>query len=96
MRFAGSVRFTLTGEDGFSLCTHFGEGPVADEPQCEIAIDRDVYTQLRSGAIDAEEAFLRGRVEIAGDTTRDLDNRIIRVRATALSADGERLMARLA
>ena len=36
------------------------------------------------------------RVEIAGDTARDLDNRIIRVRATALSADGERLMARLA
>jgi len=34
------------------------------------------------------------RVEIEGDTLADLDNRIIRVRATALSADGERLLAR--
>jgi threonylcarbamoyladenosine tRNA methylthiotransferase MtaB len=34
------------------------------------------------------------RVAIEGDTLADLDNRIIRVRATALTADGERLLAR--
>jgi len=65
----GTVRFELTGEAGFTLITHFGEGPVQDEAACSLCVDADVYAQLRNQEIDAQEAFMSGRIGIEGDMT---------------------------
>ena len=45
----GSVHFSVTGDAGFALITHFGAGPVPDEPNASIAVDDDAYRELRSG-----------------------------------------------
>jgi hypothetical protein len=66
-RVQGTVRFSLTGEGGFRLLAHFGGGEPVEPPACELAIDAGVYEKLRSGAIDAQDAFMSGRVDVAGD-----------------------------
>ncbi len=64
---AGSIGLELTGENGFQLVSHFGPGPIPDEPNCTIRIDGSVYDEIRSGALPAQEAFMTGRIEIEGD-----------------------------
>ena len=63
----GSIGLELTGENGFQLVSHFGPGPIPDEPNCTIRIDGSVYDEIRSGALPAQEAFMTGRIEIEGD-----------------------------
>jgi hypothetical protein len=63
----GTVRFSLTGAGGFALVSHFGGGEPAAEPDCELAVDAEIYARLRAGEIDAQEAFMSGKVDIAGD-----------------------------
>jgi len=66
-RVEGCVGFTLAGDGGFSLRTHFGAGEPPTEPHCTITLDASLYEELRRGAIDAESAFLSGRVALEGD-----------------------------
>jgi hypothetical protein len=64
---AGSVRFEVRGEGGFALLTHFGEGPPAATPTTSITVDRDAYRALRAGALNPQEAFLGGQIQVEGD-----------------------------
>ena len=57
----------LKGESGFRVDTHFGSDPLPDEPHCTIRVDDDIYRELRSGSIPAQEAFMSGKIEIEGD-----------------------------
>lgn len=66
----GTVRFSVTGEGGFTLCARFGGGEPAEPADCEVSIDRDVHARLRAGEIDAQDAFMSGKVDIAGDMQR--------------------------
>lgn len=63
----GTVRLTLDGPGGFSLCAHFGGGTPGGSPDCELVIDSSIYGPLRSGEIDPQEAFMSGKIEIDGD-----------------------------
>ena len=63
----GTVRFTLTGPQGFSLLSHFGGGEPALEPDCALSIDGELYSELRAGEIDPQEAFMSGKIELTGD-----------------------------
>lgn len=64
---AGTVGLTLTGPGGFCLRAHFGGGPPAAEPDCDLILDREIYAQLRAGEIDPQDAFMGGKIEINGD-----------------------------
>lgn len=64
---AGAVQFSVTGDGGFSLLTHFGPGPVPEQPNASIAVDDDAYRELRSGKLDPGAAFLNGKIKVAGD-----------------------------
>jgi putative sterol carrier protein len=64
---AGTLRFALTGEGGFALLVHFGEGEVADEPKCGLSVARDAYEKLRSGEMNPQEAFMNQQIAIEGD-----------------------------
>ncbi|HKA14153.1 MAG TPA: SCP2 sterol-binding domain-containing protein [Myxococcota bacterium] len=63
----GLVRFEVTGDDGFAVGTHFGAAPVPAEPKTRITVDGQVYRDLRSGALDAQSAFMNEQIRIEGD-----------------------------
>lgn len=70
---AGGLIFERIGEGGFALFAQFGpdasaEGtsPAAD-PRATIRLDTETYRALRAGELDAQDAFLAGRVETLGD-----------------------------
>lgn len=63
----GLLKFQVRGDDGFELLTHFGTDPVPDEPATSISIDDETYGELRSGALNPQDAFMNGRIQIEGD-----------------------------
>jgi hypothetical protein len=63
----GLIRFEVTGEDGFSVGTHFGVAPVPVEPKTRISVDAASYRELRSGALDPQSAFMSQQIRIEGD-----------------------------
>ena len=63
----GLLRLVIQGDNGFELLTHFGTGPIPNEPAASITVDEAAYRELRSGALDPQEAFMDGRIAIEGD-----------------------------
>jgi len=63
----GLVSFEVTGDDGFVLRTHFGSDPVPAEPKTTITVDAQAYRNLRSGALDAQSAFMNQQILVEGD-----------------------------
>ncbi len=64
---AGSLRFSLTGENAFTLVAHFGDGAIAERPSCAISVDGDAYAELRAGTLAPQDAFMNGKIEVQGD-----------------------------
>lgn len=67
---SGALRFELTGEGGFQLIAHLG-GPPPDgsEPAANtsIRVDAAAYRELQSGALQPQDAFLAGKIQVEGD-----------------------------
>jgi putative sterol carrier protein len=70
---AGALLFELTGEGGFQLIAHLGGPPAAgseeaaNAPNTSIRVDADAYRELRSGALQPQDAFLAGKIQVEGD-----------------------------
>lgn len=63
----GTLFFQVTGEGGFSILTHFGPDAGKEKPDTEIRIDPEVYADLRAGRLDAQNAFMGGKLQVEGD-----------------------------
>jgi hypothetical protein len=63
----GSLVFERVGRDGFALFASLGVDTPDPEPRTIIRVDEATYTALRKGALDPQDAFLDGRIEIEGD-----------------------------
>ena len=63
----GSLQFTLSGDAGFTLLTHFGSDPLPEQPTTAITVDPEGYRKLRAGEIQAHEAFMSGLIQVEGD-----------------------------
>lgn len=79
---SGSVVFDRIGDDGFALEASFGVTERASEPRATIRLDEATYARLRSGDLDAQDAFFAGEVELVGD-----EGIAIELALTALSPD---------
>jgi len=64
---SGSLCFEVEGEGGFRLRTHFGEGPIPEEPTACIRVDREAYRALQAGEVNPQEAFMAGQIRVEGD-----------------------------
>jgi hypothetical protein len=64
---SGLMHFEVTGDDGFTLRTHFGSDPIRSEADTRIRMDEAAYRDLRSGEIDLQSAFMDLRIAIEGD-----------------------------
>lgn len=63
----GSLAFERTGAGGFVVFAAFGVTAPAPQPEATIRVSADVFAALRSGALDPQDAFLDGRIEVDGD-----------------------------
>ena len=65
---AATTQIVLAEERvGLSLILGCGAGEPREEPDCTLEVDGAVYEQLRSGAMDPQDAFMSGAVDLAGD-----------------------------
>jgi hypothetical protein len=64
---AGTLRFRVTGDEGFAVVTHFGADAPKEPPDTEIRVAPEVYADLRAGRLDAQNAFMSGKLELEGD-----------------------------
>ena len=79
---SGLMHFEVTGDDGFTLRTHFGPDPIHSEVDTHIRMDETAYRDLRSGELDLQSAFMDLRIAIEGDMQLAL-----RVALAAIAAD---------
>jgi hypothetical protein len=69
----GALLFELTGEGGFRLIAHLGgpapdgSEPAATGPNTRIRVDAAAYRELRTGALQPQDAFLAGKIQVEGD-----------------------------
>lgn len=63
----GLLQFSLNGEGGFTLLTHFGSEPLPDEPTTKVGVQAEGYRKLRAGEIDPQQAFMDGTIQVEGD-----------------------------
>lgn len=65
----GALLFELTGAGGFRLVAYLGGEPPAEEtpPATAIRVDAQAYRELRSGALQPQDAFLAGKIQVEGD-----------------------------
>jgi len=64
---SGTLLFQVKGPEGFSILTTFGGGPGKEQPDTVIRVDPDVYSELRAGRLDAQNAFMGGKIQVEGD-----------------------------
>ena len=64
---SGSLRFEVDGDDGFALTPHFGPGSVPEAPDTTLTVDAETYRDLRAGRLDPQNAFMGGKIRVAGN-----------------------------
>ena len=62
----GTIRVERSGEAPFHLHLHFRREPQS-EIDCSLAMDDATHAALRSGELDAQDAFLTEQVRVEGD-----------------------------
>lgn len=67
---AGSVRIERPGRTSYSIRADFGVDAPAPSADAVVRIDDDLYDRLRQGALDAQDAYLAGDIEVEGDEGR--------------------------
>lgn len=78
----GSLFFEVRGEEGFCLTASFGLDKGTAEPSAAIRMQPEIFDALRSGELDAQDAFFDEKIEVEGDMEI-----AIGIALAALSAD---------
>lgn len=63
----GSLRFQVRGPQGFELRASFGIDPPEPSPRASISIEPEIFEALKSGALEAQNAFFEEKIQVDGE-----------------------------
>ncbi|RIL02809.1 MAG: hypothetical protein DCC71_15880 [Proteobacteria bacterium] len=84
----GLIRMVVTGGDGgdWSVGFKLGPGPIPDPPTTTVTVAAADADAMERGELDPMQAFMSGRIQIAGDMTLLMQMQAIQMQAQAMAA----------
>jgi hypothetical protein len=84
----GLIRMVVTGGEGGDWCVGFklGSGPIPDPATTTVTIAAADADAMERGELDPMQAFMSGRIQIAGDMTLLMQMQAIQMQAQAAAA----------
>src|SRR5690606_1189885 len=84
----GMIKMVVGGGPGgdWAVAFKLGPGPVPAEPTTTVTITAEDATALERGELDPMQAFMSGRIQIAGDMTLLMQMQAIQMQAAASAA----------
>lgn len=81
----GVIKMVVGGGPGgdWAAAFKFGPGPVPAQPTTTVSITADDASALERGELDPMQAFMSGRIQIAGDMTLLMQMQAIQMQAAA-------------
>lgn len=84
----GVIKMVVGGGPGgdWAVAFKLGPGPVPDQPTTTVTVTADDAAALERGELDPMQAFMSGRIQIAGDMTLLMQMQAIQMQAQAMAA----------
>ena len=84
----GVIKMVVSGGAGgdWAVAFKLGPGPAPAEPTTTVSVTADDASALERGELDAMQAFMSGRIQIAGDMTLLMQMQAIQMSAQAAAA----------
>jgi hypothetical protein len=84
----GLIKMVVTGAEGGDWAVGFklGPGDVPEEPTTTVTITAEDAAAMESGALNPMEAFMAGRIQVAGDMTLMMQMQAISMQVAAQAA----------
>lgn len=81
----GVIKMVVGGGPGgdWAVAFKLGPGPVPEQPTTTVSITADDASALERGELDPMQAFMSGRIQIAGDMTLLMQMQAIQMQAAA-------------
>ena len=81
----GVIKMVVTGDKGgdWSVAFKLGPGPVPEQPTTTVSVSADDAAALERGELDPMQAFMAGRIQVAGDMTLLMQMQAIQMQAAA-------------
>jgi hypothetical protein len=88
----GVIKMVVTGGAGgdWAVAFKLGPGPAPAEPTTTVSISSDDAAALERGELDPMQAFMSGRIQVAGDMTLLMQMQAIQMQAQAMAAAQKR------
>ena len=86
----GLIQVVVTGGEGGDWATGFklGPGAIPDEPQTQITVTDEDARAMQTGELDAMQAFMQGKIVVAGDMALMMQMQAIALQAAAQARQG--------
>jgi len=87
---SGLMRMVVTGGEGGDWRVDFklGPGAIPDEPTTTISLSAEDAAAMERGELNPMEAFMAGRIQVAGDMTLMMQVQMIQMQAASNDASG--------
>ena len=81
----GVIKMVVTGDQGgdWAVAFKLGPGPVPAQPTTTVSVSADDAAALERGELDPMQAFMAGRIQVAGDMTLLMQMQAIQMQAAA-------------
>jgi len=84
----GVIRMQVTGGDGgdWAVEMKLGPGEIPAEPTTTVSVSSEDAEQMADGSLDPMQAFMSGRIQVAGDMAWMMQMQAIQMQAAAAAA----------